>query len=71
MQETQETWGQALGWEDLGGGNGNPPVYLPGKFHGQRSMVGYKSMRSQRGEHDWVTVQTHTHTHTHLSGDVA
>ena len=25
-----------------GGGNGNPtPVFLPGKFHGQRSLVGY------------------------------
>ena len=28
------------------------PVYLPGRFHGQRSLVGYKSMRSQRVEHD-------------------
>ena len=24
-----------------GGGNGNPPVFLPGKYHGQRSLVGY------------------------------
>ena len=25
-----------------GGGNGNPtPVFLRGKFHGQRSLVGY------------------------------
>ena len=24
-----------------GGGRGNPPVFLPGKFHGQRSLVGY------------------------------
>ena len=25
-----------------GKGNGNPvPVFLPGKFHGQRSLVGY------------------------------
>ena len=25
----------------LGEGNGNPPVFLPGEFHGQRSLVGY------------------------------
>ena len=25
------------------GGNGNPfPVFLPGKFHGQRSLAGYR-----------------------------
>ena len=24
-----------------GGPNGNPPIFLPGKFHGQRSLVGY------------------------------
>ena len=36
----QETWVQSLGQED-------PlveqliPVFLPGKFHGQRSLVGY------------------------------
>ena len=24
-----------------GEGNGNTPVFLPGKFHGQRSLVGY------------------------------
>ena len=36
MQETQV---QSLGWEDpLGKGT---PVFLPGEFHGQRSLVGY------------------------------
>ena len=24
-----------------GVGNGNTPVFLPGKFHGQRSLAGY------------------------------
>ena len=24
-----------------GGGRGNPPVFLPGESHGQRSLVGY------------------------------
>ena len=28
------------------------PVFLPGKSHGQRNLVGY---RSQRVRHDWVT----------------
>ena len=34
-------------------------VFLPGKFHGQRS---YKEL--QRAGHNWAT-NTHTHTHTH------
>ena len=29
------------------------PAFLPGKFHGQRSLVGLQSMGSQR--YDWVT----------------
>ena len=36
------------------------PVFLPGKFHGQRSLG------SQRVGHDSATDCTHTHTHTHL-----
>ena len=32
------------------------PVLLPGKSHGQRSLVGYiQSMASQRVGHDWTT----------------
>ena len=38
------------------------PVFLPGKFHGQRSLVGY-SLSSLK-EFD-MTEYTHTHTHTH------
>ena len=39
----QETWVQCLAWEDPPGeGNGIPtPLFLPGEFHGQRSLVGY------------------------------
>ena len=38
----QETRVRSLGWEDSPGeGNGNPFQYLPGKFHGLRSLVGY------------------------------
>ena len=31
------------------------PVFLPGKFHGQRSLAGLQSMGSQRIEYDWMT----------------
>ena len=30
------------------------PVFLPGKFNGQRSLAGLQSMRSQ-SSHDWAT----------------
>ena len=39
MQETQV---QPLGWEDpLEKGMLPTPVFLPGEFHGQRSLAGY------------------------------
>ena len=31
------------------------PALLPGKFHGQRSLVGYNPLGSQRVGHDRVT----------------
>ena len=31
------------------------PVLLPGKSHGRRSQVGYRSMGSQRVGHNWAT----------------
>ena len=41
MQEAQETWVQSLGWEDpLEKEMTTTPVFLPGKFHGQKSLVG-------------------------------
>ena len=41
----QETWVPSLGGEDSPGeGNGKPtPGFLPGKSHGQRSLVGYSA----------------------------
>ena len=37
-----ETWIQSLGWENpLEKGRLPTPVFWPGKFHGQRSLVGY------------------------------
>ena len=42
------------------------PVFLPGEFHEQRSLVGY----SPRGHKECDTTErlthTHTHTHTHI-----
>ena len=34
------------------------PVFLPGKFHGQRNLGGLQSMQLQRVRHDWA--QAHT-----------
>ena len=31
------------------------PVFLPGKSHGRRSLVGYSPRGRQRVEHDWAT----------------
>ena len=39
-----------------------PPVFLPGKSHGQRRL-GLQSMMQQKVRHNWA--YTHTHTHTH------
>ena len=42
MQEMQETWVRFLGWEDPWKRKWQAtPVFLPGKFHGQRSLVGF------------------------------
>ena len=43
-----------------GEGNGHPPhttVFLPGKSHGQRSLVGYSPWGHKRDEHDLMTEQ--------------
>ena len=37
----------------LGEGNGNPPVFLPGGSHGQKSLVGY----SPRGRKESDTTE--------------
>ena len=40
----QETWVQSLGQEDpleKGMANHSTPVFLPGEFHGQKSLAGY------------------------------
>ena len=48
MQETQEIWVRSLGWEDPWKRKWQPIlVFLPEKFHGQRSLLGY-SPKSQK-----------------------
>ena len=44
-------------------GNGNPlqPIFLPGKSHRQRSLVGYSPWGRKESN---TTEPTHTHTHT-------
>ena len=42
-------------------------VFLPGKFHGQRSLVGY-SPWGFRVQHDWAIECTYMHAHTHTHG---
>ena len=55
----QETWVPSLGGEDSPGeGNGKPtPGFLPGKSHGQRSLVGYSAWGHKRVRHDLATKQ--------------
>ena len=43
-------------------------VFLPGKFHGQRSLVGYSPWghkESDMTEHKCMNAQMHAHVHTH------
>ena len=48
-----------------GEGNGNPLWYfLPGKFHGQRSLVGYSPWGHKESD---TTECAHAHTHTTAS----
>ena len=40
------------------------PGFLPGKLHGQRSLVGYSPQGHKKSD---MTEHIHTHTHTHLT----
>ena len=66
----RETPVQSLIWEDPLETGMAPPtaVFLPGEFHGQRSLVQF--MVSQRVRHDWTRVIEHTHTHTHTNLEI-
>ena len=43
-------------------------VFLPRKFHGQRSLVGYNPVgHKELDMTEYKHTHTHTHTHTHSS----
>ena len=55
--------GSIPGWgRSLGEGNGNPPVFLPGESHRQRSLVGY-SPWGHRVRHEWSDLARSMHAH--------
>ena len=44
---------QSLGWDNpLEEEMATTPVFLPGEFHGQRSLAGYSPMELQRVRHN-------------------
>ena len=46
-----------------GGGNGKSLIFLPRKFHGQRSLADYSSWGHKESDTtDELSVRTHTHT---------
>ena len=39
---------------------------LPGKFHGQRNLAGYRPWGHKESDMtEWMWAHNHTHTHTH------
>ena len=61
VQETQETQVQSLGQEDPLEKEWLPtPVFLPGKFHGQRSLAGYRPWGHNESDmNNWATSTFH------------
>ena len=47
-----ETWVRSLDWEDPLEKRIPTPVFLPGKSHGQRSLVGYSPWGHKESETD-------------------
>ena len=41
------------------------PGFLPGEFHGQRSLAGYSPWGRKESDTTERLIHTHTHTHTH------
>ena len=60
-------------WRSPGGGNVSPPtpVFLPGEFHGQRSLVGYSLWGRKESDMTKRLTHSHTHTHTHCLNSLA
>ena len=66
MQETQEMWSdpwvQKIPWRRKWQ---PPPVFLPGKSYGQRSLAVYSPWGRKELDTTEQLIHTHTHTHTH------
>ena len=59
----RETWDSSLGQEDLLEKSWSPtPVFLPGEFHGQRSLAGYSPWGCKELD---TTEKLSIHTPTH------
>ena len=58
LPEMQETRVQSLGWNIPWKRELQPtPVFLPGKFHGQRSLAGYSPWGGKEGHTtEWLTL---------------
>ena len=60
----QETSVRSLGWEDLLEKEmATTPVFLPGKFHGRRSLVGYSPWDHRESD---TTERLHLLTHLQI-----
>ena len=58
----QETWVLSLSLEDPQRREWLPtPVFLPEKFHGQKSLVGHSPLGCKRIGHDLATMQQTTY----------
>ena len=72
LPTTWETWVQSLGREDLLEKEMvTHSVFLPGKSHGRRSLVGYSPWGRKESD---VTEQLHftfTHVHTYIQESVS
>ena len=66
----RETWAQSLGWEDPlekeTATRLSTPVFLPGKSHGQRSLVGY-SPTAERLHFPFISPTTLENQDRHLA----
>ena len=68
MQEMQEIQVRSLGQEDLVGGWGEwqlSPVFLPGEFQGQRSLVGHSPWGYKESDMS-ERLSTRTHTSSNI-----
>ena len=59
----QETWARFSGWKDLLEKELQPiPIFLPGKFHGQRSLVDYSPQCwKELDVNEWLSPTPHTY----------